>query len=243
MPSTIDKTDGGGHQVPPRHLLADLEIADAARKHERDDRLAHGVQIREREQTAATAIDADVAAWRSSPTRSAPQRAGAKRLVPQIVGVDRRPTRGRRATGARRPPNATTSHRRIVMSHADALLAQPSFHLAADRRQALARSPPRSARRCTGCVFDARISPQPSPNRTRTPSTSMTSCLARKCFDRAIDEAELELLRHLDANLGRRDELRDVGQQSARRSAPSRRGCAAAAPRRTARRRGRRTLR
>ena len=81
-------------QIPAGYLLADLEVADAPRKDERDDRLANGVQIRKREQAGARALSRR-RAWRSSLGAHAPERAGAERLVPQIVGIHA----GERAAG------------------------------------------------------------------------------------------------------------------------------------------------
>ena len=47
--------DCRAHEIPARHLFADLEVAESSRKDERHHRLPHGVQIEKREQSGGDA--------------------------------------------------------------------------------------------------------------------------------------------------------------------------------------------
>ena len=175
------------------HLLADLDVGDAARQHERDDRLAHGVEVGEREQR-----------WRraNEPTRSAiafAKRARQTSRAPsesyqRVVGVHARlrpaaEQQHERRDGERAEDGASSGHvRRSRPARAASLPSRRGSRPAVPAE--------RASKRVTrmGCVFEARISPQPSPNSTRTPSTSMTSCRLRKCATAFSTSANLTLV-------------------------------------------------
>src|SRR5438270_13783582 len=65
--------------------------------------------------------------------QSAPAPSASYQRYSEYMPANARPRMSRTAAS----PNASISHRRMFMSHSNALLAQPSFHLAADLRQTL----------------------------------------------------------------------------------------------------------
>ena len=149
---------------------------------ERTDR-PHRKEVGEREERRRRQTPRRAAAPGPSraPTRVASPRGrrttGSPRTTP--TGRDRPGARSR----SRRCP--ATSQRRDIMSgrRRPARAASPS--ISRGSRRGAPACAPRSACTSTGCVFDARMSPQPSPNSTRTPSTSITSCVALEVRDRA----------------------------------------------------------
>ena len=76
---------GDEQEIPARHLLADLDVRDAVREHERDDRLTHGVEIHERE--GAGEQERAETQRHSGDESCAPDVARAERRVPERVGV------------------------------------------------------------------------------------------------------------------------------------------------------------
>src|SRR5262245_40087156 len=109
-------------------------------------------------------------------------------------------------------PRTTMSHRRDVISHSDALRAEPAFHLATNRSEALgrlrlvARDDDRLRVRC------ADETPPVAEQDANTVDVDHVVPLA-EVFDRFLDEPELQLLLYVDAKLGRRDKRRHVGKR------------------------------
>src|SRR6185437_1171954 len=95
------------------------------------------------------------------------------------------------ATAAR----ATTSHRRVVMSDSHALLAQPAFHLAADRGQPLRRR-----RLVAGDDYRLRVAgadQAPSVSEQHAHAVDVDHIVAgAEMAHRPLHETELERLRH-----------------------------------------------
>src|SRR5215831_6967297 len=92
-------------------------------------------------------------------------------------------------------PRTTMSHRREVISHSNALRAEPTLHLAANRGEALgrlrlvARDDDRLRVRC------ADETPPVAEQDTHAVDVDHVVPLA-KMFDRLLDEPELQLLRY-----------------------------------------------
>src|SRR5829696_5003938 len=89
-------------------------------------------------------------------------------------------------------PNATMSHRRFVMSHSHALLAQPAFHLATNRRETLGGRGlvPGDDHR----LRVRRTDQSPAVAEQNTHPVDVDHVVSRaEVFHGALDEAELEL--------------------------------------------------
>src|SRR4051812_43461209 len=112
-----------------------------------------------------------------------------------------RPTMSRTAAA----PTATKSHRRVVMSHSDALGAQPTFHLPLDGVQALA------CRRLVPCdehglrIRCANEAPAVAEQDAHAVDIDHI-VFGLEVFHGLVHEIELPRLLDFDAKLGRRYE-------------------------------------
>src|SRR5215831_9855706 len=108
--------------------------------------------------------------------------------------------------------NATMSQRRVVMSDANALSAQPPFHLALNRRQPVGaqRFVARDDHRLG--IRGADEPPAVAEQYADTVDVDHVMTGAEE-LHRALDEAELELFRHIDSNFRRGDIVGDVGEK------------------------------
>src|SRR5689334_17109902 len=108
-------------------------------------------------------------------------------------------------------PRTTMSHRREVISHSNALRAQPTLHLAANRGEPLG-SLGLVARDGDGLrVRGPDESPAVAEQNADAVDVDHVVPLA-EILHGLFDEAELELLRNVDAELGGGDERRHVGE-------------------------------
>ena len=237
------------NEIAPGHLLADLDVGDAPRKHERDDALPHYIEIHEENiAAAARAEPAQIVVMstaRSRQSAAAPieRTTDSPRRSPHHA-ADHEQHRDDRERDDRPPAPADGDAHTSGDTRANALRAQPAFHLPANGGEPLGACAPRSASRAPAACSDARINPQPSPKSTRAPSTSITSCVARKWRHCIVDDAgTCESPRHVHAKLRRRYELRARRRACRRAMCPTRRRCGSIARRHRAHRRGRRNPR
>src|SRR5690242_11839625 len=115
-------------------------------------------------------------------------------------------------------PRTTMSHRRDVISHSNALRAQPTLHLAANRGQ------PLGGLRLVACNDDGlRVrgaDESPAVAEQHADAVDVDDVVpTTEILHRFLDEPELELLRNVDAELWSGHERWHVGQ-SLRNGAP-----------------------
>src|SRR5258708_5937582 len=105
-----------------------------------------------------------------------------------------------------------TSHRRSVISQANALRPQPAFHLAANRRQTVRGESLVSSHDDRLCV---RRPDQPPAVAEQDADTVDVDDLVPglEVRNRPLDESELQLFRNLDPDLGGRDVVGHVGER------------------------------
>src|SRR5215471_13604574 len=93
--------------------------------------------------------------------------------------------------------SATMSQRRVVISDANALRAQPPFHLALNRRQPFGVQ--RFIARDDHRLGIRRTDEPPAVAEQYADAVDVDDVMTRpEVFHRALDEAELELFRHID---------------------------------------------
>src|SRR4051794_29033882 len=103
------------------------------------------------------------------------------------------------------------SHRRMFMSHSNTLFAEPSLHLAANRRESLGAAG--FVARDDDGLGVRRANQSPSITKKDANAVDVDDVVTTaEVLHRAFDEIELDLLRHLDAKLRRRDEVGNVRQ-------------------------------